>query len=624
MIKAFSSFSDLFVSPLFPGKGDEAVLSAVFSEKPDYAILRADGDTGLLYSYDMEHRGMLNGEHLYSASARIGCSDEPFRYFFIFGWNGQAWYLSKSGITRNCPKISDRFTLLPSLDAPSWIPSSVCYQIFPDRFCRSGSSEGVKEGEYEFDGAMTTAPDSGSVPRPFESARCLDFYNGDLKGIEMHIDHLLSMGVTVLYLNPIYTARTVHRYDAVDFFHVDPHIGGDEALISLSRALHDKGIRLILDISINHTGIECPWLKKAIEDPESEEAGYYYIEDGKPALWQGVGTLAQLNYRSQRLRDIMYRAHESVMQRFIRPPFCIDGWRLDVSPEVGRNGKDQLCRGIWKEVRESLKGIKHDLYLVGEDWDDSSDYLQGDAWDGVMNYYGCGRLIRSWMGESDRYLTPFWGHDPEKVPPFTGEEMERAISDAVISLPDQMAFFQMNLVDSHDTPRLHNNERVMSKDLYKGALMIMYMLPGMPSVYYGDEILLAGRMGSAEGARYPMNWNESEWDHEVLETVRTLGKVRKFPFFPYSAFRVGAIDSEAFYIARIGKGIAAVSVINRCPRRRSVSLSLFSLPKKRALPVIASSEAEIESSHLTLTLDRNESALYILTDKDENIGLVRL
>ena len=615
MLKAFSAFSSVFVSPLFPEKGGEARLSIAFSEPPDLAILRADSDGGNAVDVPMSENGRLNGAFLYSASVRVPSSG-PFRYYFAFIHKGMSWYFSKRGLTRPVPCQKDRFMLIPSLKAPSWVASSTCYQIFPDRFCKGDSSVGAKEGEYEFDGGRVSVRSFSDRPEPFEISRCLDFYNGDLKGIEDRISHFLDLGVDTLYLNPINASRTVHRYDSVDFFYVDEKLGGDSALVSLIGKLHESGIRIIVDISINHTGSDAAWFRKALEDPSSEEAGFYIFENGEPRYWQGVRTLPQLNYRSERLRDLIYRSPESAMQRFLKPPFGQDGWRLDVAPELGRTGKDQLTMEVWREVRNSLKGVRKDLYLVGEDWDDSSEYMAGDTWDATMNYYGSGRPVRSWMGERDRFLTAGWGHDPEHEAPWTGYEMAQALSDGVSAVPDQSAFFQMNLIDSHDTPRLHNNKAVMDKDIYMGGLMVLFMLPGMPSIYYGDEIGLDGEMGSVEGARYPMCWDTSRWDMEILDMHRRLSSARKLRFFPYSAFSVDAIDDEAFAIRRIGNGEALLAVINRCPRRRSVSIDGFALPSGRISLLAGEGSASYGGSSLTVTLEAKKSALFHIRNEE--------
>ena len=615
MLKAFSSFSSPFVSPLFPSKGEALTISIIFSEHPESAILRVDSDDGICCSRTMEESGVLNGAFRYSASVPAA-SASPFSYYFAFIYHGRSWYYSRKGISRSTPKRDDRFTVMPSLAAPSWVASSTCYQIFPDRFCNGDPSIGARDGEYEFDGGRVSVHGFDEKPEPFSVARCLDFYNGDLKGIEDKIGYFRSLGVDTLYLNPINVARTVHRYDAVDFFHVDERLGGDKALISLIEKLHENGMRIIVDISINHTGIDCPWFLKALSDKDSEEAGFYVFEDGRPRFWQGVKTLAQLDYRSQRLRSLIYRSPDSALQRFIRPPFSQDGWRLDVAPEVGRTRESQLTHDVWKDVRRCLKEIKPDLYLVGEDWDDSSEYLMGDMWDGSMNYYGAGRPIRSWMGERDRFLAAGWGHDPESEAPWSGYEMAEALSDGVSSLPGQSAYFQMNLIDSHDTPRLHCNKAVMDKDIYFGALMVLFLLPGMPSIYYGDEIGLDGEMGSVEGARYPMCWDEGKWDLDMLGMYRSLAEVRKLPFLAYSAFQAEAIDNDAFTIKRIGRDEAVVAIINRCPRRRSVTLDGFALPAGHVSVLAGEGSARMSSGMIEAGLEAGKSVLFRIGPSD--------
>ncbi len=613
-MKAFFSYSETFVKPLFPEKGETVSISLALSKIPEQVLLRADSDSGLLWTYPMKRQGPFNGAELFTAEAPVTISDDIFHFFFVIIDEGVSCYVSKAGITRNTPKRSDRFSIIPSLDAPEWVGRSTCYQIFPDRFFRGDETLGAKDGEYEYDGGRVSTPAFDSIPKPFPESRCLDFYNGDLPGITEKLPYLKELGITAIYLNPINDSRTVHRYDAVDYFHVDRKLGGDEAYRKLIEKAHECGIKIILDISINHTGTEAIWFKKALEDPSSEEHTYYYFDDGEPRCWQGVKTLPQLNYNSQNLRDKVYRKDGSAMQKYILPPFDQDGWRLDVAPELGRTGSDQLTKEVWREVRKSLKAIRKDLYLVGEDWDDSEEYLEGDMWDATMNYYGSSRPLRSWMGERDRFLSGGWGHDPEREVGWTGEEMARALRDAIVSLPDQMAFFQMNLLDSHDTPRLHNNKAVFNRSVYIGCVIAYFALPGMPSIYYGDENLLDGEMGSVEASRYPMCWDESKWDTAVHEAYRRMGELRKLRFFPYSAVRIDSIDKDAFYIARVSRSEAAVAIVNKCPRKRDVSIDLFAMPKGKASVWYGDAAADIANGRLEVTLDALSSAVVILTD----------
>lgn len=606
----FSSFSSDFVSPLFPKKGDDVRLSVAFTDYPDSVLLSYYSDTGLLNNIKMNEDGDINGAFKFSATVPVSSDEFPFYYFFIFFKDGKSYYYSKEGVSRNCPSRKNRFKLIPSLEAPEWISSSTCYQIFPDRFCSGDSSVGAVDGMYEFDGGVVSVHSFDEIPESYDKARCLDFFNGDLKGIEDKIDYLKSFGIDCIYLNPINCSRTVHRFDATDFFHVDEKLGGDAALSSLIDKLHENGIRVVVDISINHTSSDSPWLKKALSDKESIYRSFYkFNENGEPECWQGVPTLVQLNYNSDVLRNRIYRDYDSALKKFLRPPFDQDGWRLDVAPELARYNDSQLCQEVWREVRKELKGEKSDCYLVGEEWDDAYDYLMGDMWDGTMNYFGSGRPIRSWLGERDRFLSSGWGHSPEKEEGWNGFEFASALREGYDSTPDQMAFFQMNLFDSHDTPRLHNNTEIYDKKLYFGGLIVLYLLPGMPNIYYGDEIALAGEMGSVEASRYPMNWNESEWDMETLNVHKTLGEMRKLQWLGYASFDVEALDEKSIVIKRFVDGDAIVGVVNKADVRRNLSISLDFLPKNSVDVLFGTNKAVIDGEKLIVSLEEKESVV---------------
>ena len=611
-IKAFSIVSSDFVSPLFPKKGEEVKLSVAFSTAPDSVFIKYDTDMGLVFMKEMERDGEVNGGVKYSATVTVTSDGEKFRWFFVFFKDNISYYVGKNGVRRYTPSQFDRFSLIPSLEAPEWVASSTCYQIFPDRFCNGDPNVGAKAREYEFDGGMVTTPEWTDTPKDWFESRCCDFYNGDLKGIEEKADYLSSLGITAVYLNPIFLSRSVHRYDTVDFSHVDDKLGGDEALTSMVNTLHSKGIKVILDISINHTGLDAVWLKKAKEDEKSDEHDFYYFqEDGSVACWQDVKTLPQLKYSSELLRNYMYRNQDSIMKKFLLPPFDIDAWRLDVAPEVGRRGNDQLCKEVWREVRSEVHKVKKDVYLVGEDWDDTAPYMDGDIWDGTMNYYGSGRPLRSWMGQRDRFLSEGTGHTAENEKPWSGEDEAGALNEAIASVSDQNVFFQMNLFDSHDTPRLHNDKRVFDRDIYKGVVMALYMLPGMPNLYYGDEVGLGGKLGSNEGARYPMEWREEYWDKDMFSFHKAMGEVRKEDWLGFSSYSITPIDEKAFAIKRFIDGKALVAIINR-GEKRECELPLFLLPSNNAEVVVGKGEVRVENNSLKVSLMDKESVLISL------------
>ena len=297
---------------------------------------------------------------------------------------------------------------------------------------------------------------------------------------------------------------------------MDPHFGGDEALAELSAALHENDMKLILDISINHTGAEHYWFNKngtffdtslgAYHHPDSRERGYYYFgEDNAYYGWAGFDSLPTLNYTSAELRDEIYRSEDSVLRKWLKPPYCIDGWRFDVANVVGRKNEVQLSHEIWPEVRNVIRKENPQAYILAEDWMDCAEYLQGNEWDSAMNYYGCGRVLRQFLGLPDLY---HGRNDILREIPYrmTAKDVQARIMEHLAKLPYVMWENQFNLIDSHDVPRVHNYACV-NRDEYWGAVILQFLLTGTPSVYYGDEVGIDGGTQGDEGFRYPMPWS---------------------------------------------------------------------------------------------------------------------
>nr|MDA3832483.1 alpha amylase N-terminal ig-like domain-containing protein [Spirochaetales bacterium] len=337
----------------------------------------------------------------YAVDVEVGRYTLAYR-FEMKATSGEYVYYTSRGCQSVPPTEDADFVIIAAFSNPAWVPGAVFYQIFPDRFKNGNPEIGIRDNEYLFDGASTQVLSWDEKPPEYDEGRCLDFYNGDLAGIEKAIPHLRDFHIDAVYLNPVFSARTNHRYDCTDYFHVDEHLGGNQALISLMEKLHSCGMHAILDVSINHTGREHPWFQSAEDNPDSDEAGYYYqLSDGSFACWWDVPTLPQLNYGSEKLRGKIWKDTHALVRKFVKPPYQIDGWRFDVAGEVGRRGDDQYCHEIWQEVRKAVKQEKPRAYILGEYWEDAIDYLMGDQWDGAMNYFSSGRPIRSWLGELD-------------------------------------------------------------------------------------------------------------------------------------------------------------------------------------------------------------------------------
>ena len=605
-----SQVSSEFVSPLFPRQGDDVEIKIYTGNLDVTNVCAFTNRFGLEWRYEMTKDGLY-----YKCIVKAPYKCENLRYYFSFTYEDKIYYLSKKGITLWAPCSKDHFTIVTDYTSPKYIASSTCYQIFPDRFFNGDKSNDVKNGEYEFNGGVVSSHTFDEIPDEYEKARCVDFFNGDLKGIEDKLEYLKDLGITVLYINPILRSRTVHRFDCIDYFNVDEKLGGNEALISLTSKAHEMGIKIIIDISINHTGSDHEWFKKALKDPTSEEASYYYKkEDGSFLYWQDVDTLPQLNYNNQKLRDIVYRSADAAMKKFLLPPYSIDGWRLDVAPELGRTETDQLCKEVWREVRTSLREVKDDIYLVGEDWNDATEYLEGDMWDATMNYFGSGRLLRSWMGEKDRFQCTGWGHSPEiEKHSMDAYTLALAFKDTENASQDLSRFFRMNLFDSHDTPRLHNDLAIYDEDIYKGVVMALYMLPGMPNIYYGDEISIDGKLGSVEASRYPMQWDEEKWNMSMLNTHKMMGKLRKEnDDLAFASAYYIPLNNDTLTIFRKGKEKGYLLLMNKHYEKQEIKLEHEYFKDYSKLLDIESNEEYSLNSNIILSAKK--SRVFILTE----------
>lgn len=466
----------------------------------------------------------------YEASMKM--TQTRMQYQFYLVCEDKIWFYTQKQITPYIPDQTYDFVLLTDYVQPEWVKEAVFYQIFPERFCNGEPDNDVRNGEYFQDGHPTIHMDDwNSVPLSYQKGHCLDFFGGDLQGIRKKIPYLKELGVTALYLNPIFYAPTAHKYDCLDYFHVDPHFGGDEALADLSKALHENGMKLILDISINHTGTAHKWFNRdgdffdkstgAYNNPDSVEREYYFFgKNNSYKGWHDVSIMPTLNYTSQSLRDVIYRGEDSVLKKWLKPPYSIDGWRFDVADVFARNDRIQLAHELWPEIRKSIREENNQAYILAEDWGDCAQYMQGNEWDSPMNYYGCGRVIRQFLGEPDLFMArhPVLAKIPCKL---TGEDVQNRVMEHLAKLPYALWENQFNLFDSHDVSRLHNNPKV-NREEYRGAVFFQFLLTGAPSIYYGDEAEIDGALDTNEACRYPMPWDRDFQNGEMFRLYSTM------------------------------------------------------------------------------------------------------
>lgn len=343
----------------------------------------------------------------------------------------------------------------PRLTPSPWVEDAVFYQVFPDRFANGDPTNDPAD-----------ALPFGSTPDLWHQQ------GGDLAGLRAHLGEIRAKGFTGLYLNPVFAGASNHKYDASDYLRVDPSFGTEADLAGLVADAHALGMRVILDGVFNHTG-DTHWAFQDLVErgPASEYAGWYTVHE-HPARQRADGSLTYAGWWDfAHLPELVttdpgVRDHVREVVRHWARRAEIDGWRLDVANEVEHP--------FWKDFRRWVRAEDPDAYLVGEVWTDGHPWMQGDEFDGVMNY-----RLRS-------LLLDFWVHRT-----LDGPGLLDAVARLEASHPPPMYRGMMNLLGSHDTPRLRTVAKG-DRDAVRGAFAFLFTSPGAPTVYYGDEVGVEG------------------------------------------------------------------------------------------------------------------------------------
>jgi len=437
----------------------------------------------------------------------------PLKYFFKVKDADVLAYFSVSGSSYNEDAITE-FALdeksMNVFQVPSWAKGAVFYQIFPDRFYN---------GDRQNDPPKVAKWDAN----PTRS----NFFGGDLQGVIQKLDYLERLGVNAIYLTPIFSSISNHKYDIYDYFKVDPHFGSNETLKSLVKEAHKRGIKVILDAVFHHTSDRFWAFQDLLKNQEkSKYASWYFIRNfplkkrtliesflkhfpSKLQFWlrlkfppryetfAGVSYMPKLNL----LNDETAEYFMKVAEYWIRE-VNIDGWRFDVAFGIPYE--------FWKKLRARLKRVKPDVYLLGEFGNGNSDpsaWIGSESFDAVMNY-----PLRS-------IILDFVVFEKIDV-----EDFHQRLMNLLGKLPKKALHTMYNLLGSHDTPRLLT---VCKDDVKKAklAILLQMTLPGAPAIYYGDEIGLHGR--SDPDCRRTMVWDMKKRNLELLSYCEKLIKIRK-------------------------------------------------------------------------------------------------
>lgn len=520
--------SELYRARETPGLGDEVPVRvrvpASRTERGVWLRVVHDGEPRLVPAR-LERTGPA--ERWYVADVVVHNPVTPYR-FLLDEPGGYRW-LNGAGLhARDVTDAAD-FRLSVHAPAPRWLDDAVVYQVFPDRFARSSGHDGPPAGPLPGWAVPAAWSDEPLVAGP-DVGRQL--FGGDLAGIEQRLDHLALLGVDTLYLTPVFPGRSNHRYDATSFAHVDPLLGGDAAFASLSAALHARGMRLVGDLTTNHTGAGHEWFTRALADRTSPEAAFYYWAQGEPGYvgWLGHASLPKLDHGAPGLAERLVTGEDSVVARYLREPFALDGWRIDVANMTGRHGADDHNHAVARAIRTTMAATNPQAALVSEHFHDAGGDLVAGGWHVNMNYSGFTRPAWTWLVAPDAPV-PFMGM-PVPVPRSGGAAMVATMRDFAATVPWSVTRHQWNLLGSHDTARIRTVTG--SRERAAVAAGLVLTSPGTPVIWAGDEGGLVGTTG--EHGRVAMPWDRidgvpgaggPEWDSATFETYRALVALRR-------------------------------------------------------------------------------------------------
>lgn len=475
--------------------------------------------------------GRAQGFTWWQASVTVANPHHGYRWLLVHqdaarpGQAGTLQWLNQSGLHRAEPSDVDDFALLTQPAPPQWLHTAVMYQIFPDRFARSGLAEARSQPDWALPAAWEDPVD------PVMPARVRQLYGGDLDGIVDKLEHLERLGVTLLYLTPVFPAASNHRYDASSFETVDPLLGGEEAYIRLIEAAHARGMKVIGDLTTNHSGNRHEWFQRALANSECAERSYYYIRPGAGdeelsfESWLGAASLPKFDWSSPALRRAFIEGEDSVVARWLKPPFNLDGWRIDVANMTGRLGAVDLNQQVRQTLRSTMEQVKPDSALLAEITNDASADLTGDSWHGAMTYSAFTRPVWSWLSEptglpyttaeGDTRTDPwFFGQPLGGIASAKASDFADAVDRFNSAVPWRVRLGSMLALDTHDTARFTTNAPAEAVPV---AVGLQLTLPGVPTIFAGDEFGLTGADG--ELSRTPIPWGSAE-EPEIAERIQ--------------------------------------------------------------------------------------------------------
>ena len=531
-------------------------------------------------SYQINHKENKDGYSFFESIINIPQAAN-YRYYFSYFIDGQRLFIKNNEYNIDNINRFEMFKMSNNFEVPEWAKGKIMYHIFVDRFNRGDKNDILKEMprrtiHENWNEEPIITPDK-------EGNWNTDFFRGDLKGIEDKLDYIKSLGVSIIYLSPIVYSQSNHRYDTSDYEQVDPYVGTWKDLESLCNKAHEKGMKIILDAVFNHTGNDSKYFNElktfdtegAYQNPNSKYGKFYKkrIVDGKTYFeyWWGFGNLPECNGSSQEWLEYITGKNGVIDKWF---SYGIDGLRLDVA--------DELTDYFIEQIRVAVKRNKVDGFILGEVWKNpmrmNRSYIEsGKGMDSVMNYPLVDALIRYIKyGDKDklRYIiediqTEYPEDTIKTLMNFTStHDITRAIN--IFSTEDFNTYSEWVWNPQNEDRNYQKNRKLSKaeyekgKKLYKAYLFTLTFLPGILSIFYGDEVGLEGLGNLSNRRTFP--WDNM--DKELLEFVRKIGRIRKEEKFLENAnLKVININPNTFMFERILNEEKMLITINRTNKK---------------------------------------------------------
>lgn len=591
----------------------------------------------------------------YEASVRL--TNRIFAYYFSIEENGEICYFDKFGDTEFVrPQYA--FRIIPGFTTPEWAKGAVMYQILVDRFANGDPTNDPETNEYHYICTKCKKVDDwNEIPNP--DFGVAEFYGGDLQGVREKLQYLKSLGIEVIYFNPIFVSPSNHKYDIADYDHIDPHYGrivkdegellqgeiydnsqatryicrvtdkenlkaSNKFFADLVKEAHAQGIRVILDGVFNHCGSFNKWLDR--EGIYKKEGGYkpgayqekdspyhdyfaFYNNEAWPQNnsyegWWGHDTLPKLNYEGS---ENLYNYILEIGKKWVSEPYNVDGWRLDVAADLGHS--PETNHKFWQDFRKAVKEANPDALVLAEHYGDATSWLSGGEWDTVMNYDAfmepISYFVTGMEKHSDSYDASAQGNS---------ERFENSMRHFMTRFTAPSLYCAMNQLSNHDHSRFltRTNHKVgraaqlgveaasegVNEALYKVGVLMQMTWPGAPTLYYGDEAGVCGFTDPDNRRTYP--WGKE--NGMLLDFHRDMILIHKCS----SALRRGSfkfLNRDKNYISygRFNKVEKYIVVVNVGPEKIEVDVPVYL--------------AEVTDGQMMRAINTNEKGYSILPKK---------